>query len=110
MPRSARSEMVVAAILGVIVVGLGVVPLARLALEGVAPAGRFGLGTLSAVLAERPTWVAAAHTVESGLAGAAIAVAIGLPAALLVALTDIRGKAALVFAFMLPLLIPPQIV
>jgi iron(III) transport system permease protein len=48
--------------------------------------------------------------VSTALAGTVLALALGTPAALLVTLTDLRGKAALVFAFMLPLLIPPQII
>ncbi|MBV8650425.1 MAG: iron ABC transporter permease, partial [Alphaproteobacteria bacterium] len=105
-----RSETLLFTALVVIVTALAIVPLLRLALEGIAPGGRLDLTILGGVLGARTTWVATAHTLVTSLLGTMLAVALGAPAALLVALTDIRGKSALVFAFMLPLLIPPQII
>ena len=104
------SEPLLFAALVVVVGGLAIVPLARLALEGVAPGGRLDWTVLTGVLAARATWIATAHTIVTALLGTVLAVGLGVPAALVVALTDIRGKSALVFAFMLPLLIPPQII
>jgi iron(III) transport system permease protein len=105
-----HSEQVVFAALVLFVVTLAILPLARLAFEGLAPGGRFDLSLLAGVLAARPTWIATQHTVVSSLFATAISLAIGVPAALVFALTDIRGKPALVFASMLPLLIPPQVI
>ncbi len=105
-----RSEPILFVALVVIVGTLAIVPLARLALEGIAPGGRLDATVLGGVLAARATWIATAHTLVTSLLGTLLAVALGVPAALIVALTDIRGKSALVFAFMLPLLIPPQII
>lgn len=104
------SEQAIFGLLLLIVGALAIVPLARLAFEGVAPGGRFDIGILTGVLATPQSWVAAEHTVVTSLIGTAISVMLGVPAALVLALTDIRGKAALVFAFMLPLLIPPQVI
>ncbi len=94
----------------VIVGVLAALPMARLALEGVAPGGRLDLATLGGVLGAPQTWIAARHTIVTGIFGTLISLALGVPAAIVLALTDIRGKPALVFAFMLPLLIPPQII
>lgn len=88
---------------------VSVVPVARLGLEALAPGGRPGLSVASEVLASRQTWIAAWHSVKTAVLGSAISVALGAGFALLVALTDIRGKAALTFLFLMPLMIPPQI-
>lgn len=101
------SEPAVFLALLLVIALLAVLPLGRLALEGVAAPGR---SLLTSVLAARQTWVAAEHTVVTALLGTLLSVAIGVPAAVLLALSDLRGKAVLVFAFMLPLLIPPQII
>src|SRR5258708_6296432 len=104
------SEQGAAAALLVIVAALAVWPITRLVIEGLAPGGRFDPGLLGGVLTTKQNWVAAEHTLVTALFGTAISLLLGAPAALLLALTDLRGKAALVFAFMLPLLIPPQII
>jgi iron(III) transport system permease protein len=104
------SEQVSFAALIAVVVVLSIVPIARLVVEGLAPGGRFDPTLLGDVLTTRQNWVAARHTLVTSLAGTAISLVLGAPAALLLALTDLRGKSSLVFAFMLPLLIPPQII
>jgi iron(III) transport system permease protein len=104
------SEQLLFAALVLIVGALAIVPLARLAVEGIAPGGRLDWAVLTGVLAARTTWIATAHTIITALLGTVLAIGLGVPAALVVALTDIRGKSALVFAFMLPLLIPPQVI
>jgi iron(III) transport system permease protein len=103
-------EQGVSAALYAIVAALSIWPITRLVIEGLAPGGRFDPTLLAGVLAARQNWVAAAHTLVTALLGTAISLVLGVPAALLLALTDLRGKSALVFAFMLPLLIPPQII
>lgn len=104
------SEDAVFVALTAIVILLSLVPIMRLVVEGLAPGGRFDPGILGGVLATRQNWVAAQHTLVTSVLGTVVALALGAPAAVLVALTDIRGKSALVFAFMLPLIIPPQII
>src|SRR5229473_5185531 len=104
------SEQGSAAALLAIVAALAVWPITRLVIEGLAPGGRFDLSLLGSVLTTPQNWVAAEHTLVTALLGTAISLLLGAPAALLLALTDLRGKAALVFAFMLPLLITPQII
>jgi iron(III) transport system permease protein len=104
------SEQGAAAALLVIVAALAVWPITRLVIEGLAPGGRFDPSLFGSVLTTPQNWVAAEHTLVTALLGTAISLLLGAPAALLLTLTDLRGKTALVFAFMLPLLIPPQIV
>jgi iron(III) transport system permease protein len=104
------SEQGASAILFAVVAALAVWPIARLVIEGLAPGGVFDPTLLASVLTTKQNWVAAEHTLVTALLGTAISLVLGAPAALLLALTDLRGKSALVFAFMLPLLIPPQII
>jgi iron(III) transport system permease protein len=89
--------------------GLCLAPLARLALEGIAPGGVPDLGPARAMLGDPRTWQALGRTLWVGLAGTALAVLIGTGFALAVGLGDVRAKPALVTAFVLPLLIPPQV-
>jgi iron(III) transport system permease protein len=94
----------------VAVVGLlSVAPVARLLLEGLAPRGAVDLAPLRSVLAAPATWRAAWHTLETAIGGTILSSLLGTAFAVLVALTDARGKRALVFCFMLPLMIAPQI-
>jgi iron(III) transport system permease protein len=102
-------EACFAVLIGLVVV-LSLVPIARLVVEGLAPGGRFDPALLGGVLTTSQNWMAAQHTLITALLGTAISLILGAPAAILLALTDLRGKSTLVFAFMLPLLIPPQIV
>jgi iron(III) transport system permease protein len=104
------SEQGASAALLAIVAALSVWPITRLVIEGLAPGGVLDPTLLGSVLTTPQNWVAAEHTLVTSLLGMAISLVLGAPAALLLALTDLRGKSALVFAFMLPLLIPPQII
>ncbi|HXP75681.1 MAG TPA: iron ABC transporter permease [Stellaceae bacterium] len=88
---------------------VSVAPLARLLLEGVAPGGRLDLGILRSVLGAPRTWLAAERTLATALASTAIATVLGTAFALLVGATDLRGKSALGFVFLLPLMIPSQV-
>ena len=97
------------ALVTLLVITLSVIPLGRLLLEGIAPGGQFGLGVLDEVLSANSTWRAVERSIVTALGGTAISLLLGVPLAILVALTDIRCKSILVFAFMVPLMIPPQI-
>ena len=91
-------------------VGLVVVwPLSRLVQEALAPAGVLDLAVMRRVLDQPATWRALWRTLDTSLWGTALSLLLGGAAALLIALTDVRAKAALVFAFMLPLMLPSQI-
>ena len=107
--RTLTGEHLVLAGLVVFVGLLSLLPMARLLLEGLAPGGTFDLGPVSEALASRSTWRATWRSLEAGLGGTLVSLLLGAGFALLVALTDIRGKVPLVFCFMLPMMIPPQI-
>ncbi|WP_245197559.1 ABC transporter permease [Jiella mangrovi] len=81
----------------------------RLLFEAIAPGGRLDAAPLLEVLTAPSTLTATVHSLVTALGGTAISLALGTLLALAVALTDMRGKAALVFAFLLPLMIPPQV-
>ena len=102
-------ETIVLAAVCAFVLLFSVYPLARLFLEAVAPKGQFGLGVAQDVLSSASTWTAAGHSLVTAIFGTAISLLLGTAFAFLVALTDIRGKQALVFLFLLPLMIPPQV-
>jgi iron(III) transport system permease protein len=84
-------------------------PMARLVGEALAPGGALGLGQLSTTLSEAATWRAAWRSFETSFVGAVGAVALGGAFAFLVALTDLRARLALVFCFMLPMMVPPAV-
>ncbi|WOS61406.1 ABC transporter permease [Sinorhizobium fredii] len=85
---------------------LSVLPLARLAGAGVS-----GLvdGEAARLIFESATFAALRNTLVTATGGMVVSLALGSLFALAVALTDIRGKLALSFAFMLPMMIPPQV-
>lgn len=88
---------------------LSLVPFGRLLLEGIAPGGTFNTAVAEEVLGSQSTWTALGRSLLTATGGTVLSVLIGVPFAILVALTDIRAKVLLVFCFMLPLMIPPQI-
>ncbi|MBD3786916.1 MAG: iron ABC transporter permease [Sphingomonadales bacterium] len=89
-------------------------PVVRLLLEGLGWGGA-GLGAgvttehLTAVLGRESTQRALVHSLVTAGGGTVISVLIGASFAFLVALSDVRAKAALVFCLMVPMMIPPQI-
>ena len=85
-------------------------PLARLLLEGIAPNGQFSTAALTHVLSSPTTWTATGHSLVTAFGGTFVAVLIGSVVALVVSLTDVRGRNVFVFCFVMPLLIAPQVV
>ena len=88
---------------------LSVLPMGRLLLEGVAPGGALDLSVLAEVMRAKSTWLATERSLLTAAGGTAISLVIGSGFALVVALTDLRAKTALVFCFMIPFMVPPQI-
>jgi iron(III) transport system permease protein len=97
-------------VLVVIVVILSVLPPARLLLEGVMPAGAPSGEALGRVLSQSATWTATGHSLLTAFGGTALAVLLGGTVALTVSLTDIRGRNAFVFCYVMPLMLAPQVV
>jgi iron(III) transport system permease protein len=89
---------------------LSVLPLARLVLEGIAPGGALSSETLTRVLSNPTTWIATRHSLVTAFGGTLLAVLGGATVAIVVALTDIRARNALVFCYVVPLLLAPQVV
>ena len=107
--RERGGEQLLLAALVVVVGMISVVPMARLLFEGLAPGGAIDLTILLETMTSRSTWRATWHSLETAVGGTVISLVLGSLFALVVALTDIRRKTALVFCFLLPLMIPPQI-
>jgi iron(III) transport system permease protein len=93
-----------------VVAVLSVLPLARLLFEGIAPGGTLSTQALTRVLSSPATWTATRHSLVTALGGTLLAVLIGGTVGLVVALTDIRGRNAYVFCFVMPLLLAAQVV
>jgi iron(III) transport system permease protein len=107
---SSRAERILIVALAIYIVMLAVWPLARLFYEALLP-GRDGelLGVLLAQWRTPAAQAALINTVEASALATLVSVAIGVIVAFVLALTDIRGKAALTFVALLPLLVPSQI-
>jgi iron(III) transport system permease protein len=110
--RSAASggEIFLVAAVAIYIAAFAVWPLARLFYESLAP-GRDGeiLGVLIGQWRSPATQIALINTVEASALATLVSVAIGVVVAFLITLTDVRGKAALAFVALLPLLVPSQI-
>ena len=92
-----------------ILCALMVLPMGRILWEAVSPRGVFGFEVLVGVLEDPDTWRITKNTLTVGAGSTVLAILLGASTALLVALTNIRFKMALVFCFMLPLMIPSQV-
>ncbi|MBY5316877.1 ABC transporter permease subunit [Rhizobium leguminosarum] len=90
----------------IVVLILSVLPLARLAMVGIAA---FADGGVMTVLGEASLWSATYYTVVTAILGTIISLVIGCLFAFLLTLTDIRAKGPLSFFFVLPMMIPPQV-
>jgi iron(III) transport system permease protein len=84
-------------LVGVVAI-LSLLPLARLLLEGIAPNGQYSTAALTRVLSSSTTWTATQHSLVTAFGGTIVAVVIGAFVAVLVSLTDIRGRNAFVFS------------
>lgn len=91
------------------VVLLSLAPSLRLLVEALSDLTQGGDAPLWSVLQSASTWRALSHSLYTSGLGMLIALALGSLFAFVVTLTDIRGKAWLVFCFMLPMMIPPQV-
>jgi iron(III) transport system permease protein len=97
------------AVLIAVVGSLCVWPMVRLAIEAAAPGGQLDLGVAREVLSAHSTWNATWNSIDAALWSSLLSLVLGTAFALLVGATDVRGQTPLMFCFLLPLLIPPQI-
>lgn len=108
-PRIPRGEGLTLAALLVWAAGLFLLPLALLAWVGLTAQGAPSLSPIVEVLGSASVRRAFWHSLESaGMSGLG-ALAVGTALALLIGLTDVRGKGAFVFLLLLPMMIPPQV-
>lgn len=108
--RLRRADLPVMVLLLVLFVGaLSIAPLLRLAQTALFPEGGFDLARMADLLATPRVRTATLNTLWISLAATLLATALGTAAALLVALTDMRARTAWIFGFVLPLMIPPQV-
>ncbi|KRB61513.1 ABC transporter permease [Rhizobium sp. Root708] len=89
-----------------VVLLLSVIPLARLAVAGIAALAR---GGAMSVLADPALWSATYYTLVTAVLGTVISLLIGCSFAFLLTLTNIAGKGIAGFCFVLPMMIPPQV-
>jgi iron(III) transport system permease protein len=88
---------------------LSIAPLTRLVWAAIAPDGVPDLTRLTHLLGTRKVVIATMNTLTIAVVSTFLAMLLGTVAALLIALTNLRGKQAWVFTFILPLMIPPQV-
>jgi iron(III) transport system permease protein len=104
-----RSEDRLLSLVLLIAIVLTLAPVLRLFVEGVTEGDQLSLGLMREVLTQSSTHRALLHSLTTAGLGTLVSVVIGSTFAFLVALTDLRAKAALVFCLMIPMMIPPQI-
>jgi iron(III) transport system permease protein len=88
---------------------LCVMPVGRLFWAAIAPGGTIDLSIFVAQASKASTLRAAFNTVDTALFGAVLAMAIGVPFALLVSMSDMPGRKLAGFLLLLPLMVAPQV-
>jgi iron(III) transport system permease protein len=109
MNRRLSSEWVLTGLVVAIVVILSILPMLRLVQEIIAPGGRLSTAAIESGLSKPATWTATWHSLVVGFGGTVLAVLVGTSVAVLVSLTDVRGRSAFVLCFVTPLMIAPQV-
>lgn len=104
-----RSEARLLSAILVVAICLTLAPVLRLFVEGVTYQGNPSLALMRDVLAQPSTLSALKHSLVTAGFGTLVSLVLGSAFAFLVALTDLRAKAAMVFCLMIPMMIPPQI-
>lgn len=107
--ESRGQEMALTAAVGVVIVLLSLLPMLRLIKEIIAPGGTLSTVAIKTGLASASTWIATWHTLVVGIGGTILAVLSGTLVAVLITLTDIRARGALVLCYVMPLMIAPQV-
>lgn len=88
---------------------LFVFPLGLLGRVGMLDDGAVSLGPMRDALASRSVLRALGHSLESAGVSAALSLVMGTLVALLIGLTDIRGKGVFTFLLLIPMMIPPHV-
>lgn len=88
---------------------LSLLPVLRLLLTAIAPGGEIDLAALGSRLTGPSAVRATLNTLDTAFFGALLALLIGAPFAVAVAMTDLPGRRTLGFMLLLPLMIAPQV-
>ncbi|PWE29703.1 ABC transporter permease [Pararhodobacter marinus] len=107
-PTLGGEGLTLAALL-VFAAALMVTPLALLLRTGLMAEGLPTLQPMLDALTSRPVPRALWHSLESAALSAGLALVIGVGVALVVGLTDLRGKAVFTFLLLIPMMIPPHV-
>ena len=107
--ESRGQEMALTAAVVVAVLILSILPMLRLIREIVFPGGTLSMAAIDAGLSNPATWVATGHTIFVGVCGTLLAVVLGTLVALVVTLTDMRGRSPFILLYVMPLMIAPQV-
>ena len=105
-----RNERTLMLVLALFVGILSILPLGRLVYAAFVTGTGFELDRIADVLGGRHVFEATVNTIWISLSATALATVAGTIAALLVGASDMRGRTAWVFGFVLPLMIPPQVI
>lgn len=104
-----RSEWVILTALVILIATLSLAPILRLAMTALTSGGVFNLEPLATLLSRKQTVTATVNTLYISFASTFLALVIGGAAGILTVFTPLRFKQAWIFAFVLPLMIPPQV-
>ena len=107
--ESRGQEMALTAAVAVAVLVLSILPMLRLIREIIFPGGTLSMVAIDAGLSNPATWVATGHTIFVGVCGTLLAVVLGTLVALVVTLTDMRGRSPFILFYVMPLMISPQV-
>ncbi|MFC4625863.1 ABC transporter permease [Daeguia caeni] len=103
-----RDAALIVAVTAIVVV-LSFAPMLRLVQEVAAPQGVLSTQALRETLGARATWIATWHSLQIGIGGTLLSLVLGITAALLVGITNMRGRNLFVLFYVTPLLIAPQV-
>lgn len=92
-----------------IIILLSVLPTVRLLSQAFMDMSWTEPSSLSKVLSQSSTWRAFWHSIYTSFMAMWVSLFLGAALAFFIGLTDIRAKAIWVFLFMLPMMIPPQV-
>lgn len=98
------------ALVALFIVAFDVLPAARLLLTALAPGGAFDPDKALSALASRSALRAAQATLETALLSSLLALPLGTAMALLLGITDMRGRRIASFLFVLSVMISPQVI
>lgn len=88
---------------------ISVLPTVRLLSQALTDMSWTEPSSLSKVLTQSSTWKAFWHSIYTSFMAMWVSLVLGAGLAFFIGLTDIRAKAIWVFLFMLPMMIPPQV-